>query len=161
MQDSIVRECTKCGQSLRFPTNLGGMLMACPNCGQKYHSDFKIKGTSHRSLFNICENISTLRCTSLIHRLQNIITSFFSPKRWLPENSATIQSPSPLPPHCGMLRVRCSYTISIFRVPCKIRFFVQNQGMRKILPQAYNWYSEDKISRQRRDWTKKQFFKVA
>jgi predicted RNA-binding Zn-ribbon protein involved in translation (DUF1610 family) len=81
MQDSIVRECTKCGQPLRFPTNLGGMLMACPHCGQKYQSDFKIKGTSHRSLFNICENISTLPCSNLIHRLRNIITSFLSPKR--------------------------------------------------------------------------------
>jgi hypothetical protein len=28
---------------------------------------------------------------------------------------------------------------------CKMKIFVQNQGMRKILPQAYNGYSEDKI----------------
>jgi len=27
---------------------------------------------------------------------------------------------------------------------CKMEIFVQNQGMRKILPQAYNGYSEDK-----------------
>jgi len=26
-----------------------------------------------------------------------------------------------------------------------MKIFVQNQGMRKILPQAYNGYSEDKI----------------
>ena len=29
---------------------------------------------------------------------------------------------------------------------CKTKIFVQNQGMREILPQAYDWYSEDKIS---------------
>ena len=28
---------------------------------------------------------------------------------------------------------------------CKTKIFVQNQGMREILPQAYDWYSEDKI----------------
>ena len=31
------------------------------------------------------------------------------------------------------------------RAFCKTEIFVQNQGMRKILPQAYNGYSEDKI----------------
>jgi hypothetical protein len=28
---------------------------------------------------------------------------------------------------------------------CKMRIFVQNQGMRKILPQTYTQYSKDKI----------------
>ena len=28
---------------------------------------------------------------------------------------------------------------------CKTKIFVQNQGMRETLPQAYDWYSEDKI----------------
>ena len=28
---------------------------------------------------------------------------------------------------------------------CKTKIFVQNQGMREILPQAYDWYFEDKI----------------
>jgi len=32
----------------------------------------------------------------------------------LVENSATIQYPLPLPPHCDMLRVRCNNTIATF-----------------------------------------------
>jgi len=31
------------------------------------------------------------------------------------------------------------------RAFCKTKIFVQNQGMREILPQAYDLYSEDKI----------------
>ena len=33
----------------------------------------------------------------------------------------------------------------IKRAFCKTKIFVQNQTMREILPQAYDWYSEDKI----------------
>ena len=32
-----------------------------------------------------------------------------------------------------------------YRAFCKTKIFVQNQGMQEILPQAYNWYPEDKI----------------
>ncbi len=43
MSEHIERKCPKCGQMLRFPTKVGGMLMACPSCGQKFHSDFRMK----------------------------------------------------------------------------------------------------------------------
>lgn len=42
MSDSKIQKCHKCGQQLRIPTNVGGILMKCPACGQKIHSDFKI-----------------------------------------------------------------------------------------------------------------------
>ena len=42
MAEYITKKCPKCGQQLRFPTNIGGMLMACPSCGQKFSSDFKL-----------------------------------------------------------------------------------------------------------------------
>lgn len=42
MADYTVKNCPKCGQQLRFPKNIGGMLMACPSCGKKFHSDFKL-----------------------------------------------------------------------------------------------------------------------
>jgi hypothetical protein len=40
---------------------------------------------------------------------------------------------------------RHTNSVLIRRAFCKTKIFVQNQGMREILPQAYNRYSEDKI----------------
>lgn len=45
MTDFIYKKCPKCSQKLRFPKNIGGMLMACPTCGKKFYSDFKLAGT--------------------------------------------------------------------------------------------------------------------
>ncbi len=44
MQDYFQKTCPKCGQKLRFPKDLGGIVMACPSCGHKFHSDFKLGG---------------------------------------------------------------------------------------------------------------------
>jgi len=49
----MLKKCPKCGQQLRFPEDIGGMLMACPSCGNKFQSDFKLGGTRksvHRNL---------------------------------------------------------------------------------------------------------------
>ena len=54
MSDHTIKTCPKCGQQLRFPENIGGMLMACPSCGEKFRSDFKLGGNGsgdRRSLF--------------------------------------------------------------------------------------------------------------
>ena len=54
MNDYTVKKCPKCGQQLRFPDDIGGMLMACPSCGNKFQSDFKLGRTrrsDHRNLF--------------------------------------------------------------------------------------------------------------
>ncbi|MCP3927648.1 MAG: hypothetical protein GY705_00935 [Bacteroidetes bacterium] len=48
MKNNNTIECPKCGQVLRFPENLGGMLMACPTCGKKFYSDFKFHGTKSK-----------------------------------------------------------------------------------------------------------------
>jgi predicted amidophosphoribosyltransferase len=45
MTDSTEKQCPKCGQQLRFPKNIGGVLMACPSCGNKFSSNFKLGGT--------------------------------------------------------------------------------------------------------------------
>jgi DNA-directed RNA polymerase subunit RPC12/RpoP len=45
MTDYTENKCPKCGQKLRFPKDIGGVLMACPSCGKKFHSDFKLGGT--------------------------------------------------------------------------------------------------------------------
>jgi hypothetical protein len=42
MADHEEKACPSCGQRLRFPKNVGGIVMACPSCKQKFHSDFKI-----------------------------------------------------------------------------------------------------------------------
>jgi DNA-directed RNA polymerase subunit RPC12/RpoP len=53
MTDHTEKKCPKCGQQLRFPKNIGGILMACPSCGKKFYSDFKIggiRGNSHQGI---------------------------------------------------------------------------------------------------------------
>jgi predicted Fe-Mo cluster-binding NifX family protein len=42
MKDYTVKKCPKCSQQLRFPNNIGGILMACPTCGNKFYPDFKL-----------------------------------------------------------------------------------------------------------------------
>ncbi len=48
MNDYTEKKCPKCGQRLKFPGNIGGMLMACPSCGKKFHSDFKFGSVGRR-----------------------------------------------------------------------------------------------------------------
>ncbi len=45
MTQDHVRRCPDCGQALRFPTNVGGVLMACPQCGHRFASPFKLAET--------------------------------------------------------------------------------------------------------------------
>ncbi len=44
MTDFTEKKCQKCGQQLRIPKKIGGLLMICPSCGEKIHSDFKLGG---------------------------------------------------------------------------------------------------------------------
>lgn len=44
MSQDPVRHCPGCGQALRFPDNVGGVVMACPNCGHRFASTFKLAG---------------------------------------------------------------------------------------------------------------------
>ena len=53
MTDHTVKTCPKCGQQLRFPDNIGGVLMACPSCGEKFRPDFKLGGTRRREHGNL------------------------------------------------------------------------------------------------------------
>lgn len=48
MTEHTEKECPSCGQRLRFPKNVGGVVMACPSCGEKFSSDFKLGGTGRR-----------------------------------------------------------------------------------------------------------------
>ena len=57
MTDFTVKKCPKCGQQLRFPENIGGMLMACPSCGNKFHSDFKLGNTGRSDHRKISINV--------------------------------------------------------------------------------------------------------
>jgi hypothetical protein len=42
MADDTIRTCPECGQQLRIPKDIGGVLMACPSCGTQFQSDFKL-----------------------------------------------------------------------------------------------------------------------
>ncbi len=42
MTDYREEKCSECGQLLRIPEKIGGILMVCPSCGNKIHSDFKL-----------------------------------------------------------------------------------------------------------------------
>lgn len=57
MADYTEKKCPKCGQQLRFPENIGGMLMSCPTCGNKFHSDFKLGSPRRRDHREIVTNI--------------------------------------------------------------------------------------------------------
>lgn len=46
MSEDPVRHCPGCGQALRFPENVGGMLMACPECGHRFASPFRLAATT-------------------------------------------------------------------------------------------------------------------
>jgi len=59
MTDYIEKKCPKCDQQLRIPKDIGGVLMACPSCGEKFHSDFKLggvrKNAQHGMLITVFE----------------------------------------------------------------------------------------------------------
>ncbi|MCK5229704.1 MAG: transposase [Desulfobulbaceae bacterium] len=57
MTDYTAKKCPKCGQQLRFPENIGGMLMACPSCGNKFHSDFKLGSSGKNVQREILTNV--------------------------------------------------------------------------------------------------------
>ncbi|BAH75218.1 hypothetical protein [Solidesulfovibrio magneticus] len=49
MSDALVRTCPGCGQALRFPPDVGGVLMACPECGHRFASPFRLAGNAKKS----------------------------------------------------------------------------------------------------------------
>lgn len=44
MSEGPVRHCPGCGQMLRFPADVGGVLMACPACGRRFAAPFRLAG---------------------------------------------------------------------------------------------------------------------
>jgi ribosomal protein L37AE/L43A len=57
MSDYKKINCPKCGQLLRIPKNIGGILMECPSCGKKIHSDFKLVATGRSVPRGVLMNI--------------------------------------------------------------------------------------------------------
>jgi len=48
MKDYVIKDCKGCNAPLRIPTDIGGMLMCCPNCGHQFHTDFKLAAKEKR-----------------------------------------------------------------------------------------------------------------
>jgi uncharacterized Zn finger protein len=73
MTKHIQKQCPECGQQLRFPKDIGGMLMACPSCGKKFHSDFKIGGVRKHTKIHVVQDVFEMPSKVL-----DRITRFFS-----------------------------------------------------------------------------------
>lgn len=65
MSEYIIKSCPKCGQQLRFPKHIGGMLMSCPSCDTKFASDFKVGGKQNTESRGIPTTIFELPSTLL------------------------------------------------------------------------------------------------
>lgn len=37
-----IHRCQRCGCNLRIPPGVGGLVMVCPECGERFHTVFKI-----------------------------------------------------------------------------------------------------------------------
>lgn len=69
MSNHIEKQCPGCGQQLRFPKHVGGVVMACPSCGKKFSSDFKLGQVGKRKHSGVVTTIFELP-TTFIERLQ-------------------------------------------------------------------------------------------
>jgi rRNA maturation protein Nop10 len=65
MTEYKLKKCPECGQQLRFPEDIGGMLMKCPSCGRQFQSDFKMCVTGKRVNRSLLKTIFELPDTIL------------------------------------------------------------------------------------------------
>jgi uncharacterized protein (UPF0212 family) len=65
MADYTEKQCPECGQKLRFPNNVGGIVMACPTCGKKFGSDFKLGGVGSSPHTGLAQKIFEMPSTHL------------------------------------------------------------------------------------------------
>lgn len=68
MSNYIEKQCPGCGQHLRFPKHVGGVVMACPTCGKKFSSDFKLGRVGKNNHSGVASTIFELPAT-LVERL--------------------------------------------------------------------------------------------
>ena len=68
MSNYIEKQCSECGQQLRFPKHVGGVVMACPTCGKKFSSDFKLGRVGRKTQCGVASTIFELP-TTLVERL--------------------------------------------------------------------------------------------
>ncbi len=73
MTDYTEKKCPQCGQQLRFPKDIGGVLMACPSCGERFQSDFKLGGVRRSEDSGILTNIFEMPC-----RIMSRICKYYS-----------------------------------------------------------------------------------
>ncbi|PHR27673.1 MAG: hypothetical protein COA36_08340 [Desulfotalea sp.] len=68
MSNYIEKQCSGCGQKLRFPKHVGGVVMVCPTCGKKFSSDFKLGLIGRKAHCGVVSSIFELP-TTLFERL--------------------------------------------------------------------------------------------
>lgn len=74
MTEYKLKKCPKCGQQLRFPADIGGMLMECPSCGEKFQSDFKLGVAGKQANRNLLKTIFEMPDT-LLRRIVRYFSS--------------------------------------------------------------------------------------
>ena len=42
-----IHKCERCGCHLRIPPGVGGLAMVCPDCGERFHTVFRIGPVMH------------------------------------------------------------------------------------------------------------------
>ena len=72
MADYTEKQCPECGQKLRFPNHVGGVVMVCPTCGKKFRSDFKLGGVGKSSRPGVAQTIFEMPET-LLERLYRFV----------------------------------------------------------------------------------------
>ncbi len=55
------KHCPGCGQTLRIPEGVGGVAMACPNCGSRIPSFFKFGGVKSPSTHAVAAHSSAVQ----------------------------------------------------------------------------------------------------
>jgi len=78
MSEDKIKRCPKCGQKLRIPDNVGGILMVCPMCKEKIHSDFKIGTGKSVTVANKQQKNIFVQLFELPGLLMDKIVLFFS-----------------------------------------------------------------------------------
>ncbi|WP_034640117.1 hypothetical protein [Desulfovibrio inopinatus] len=70
-QNGII-SCPGCGTKLRLPEGIGGMTMACPECGQSMGTPFKL-GRKRASQGSAPQGVASQKIACLVSRIKMIV----------------------------------------------------------------------------------------
>ena len=74
MADYTETCCPQCGQRLRIPERIGGMLMACPTCGKRIYSEFRLNHSTRGGCRRVLKTVFEMP-EPLLSRLKRFFLS--------------------------------------------------------------------------------------